>query len=76
MGYSHAHTTILGTGNTNVNTSVIEQSTRYTEKFKQQESKDTLKIEYMKNNKNKQAITINTYHLNFAKLDHYNSQIG
>lgn len=44
----------LGTGNTNVNTSVIEQSTRYTEKFKQQrESKDTLKIDYMKNNKNK-----------------------
>lgn len=53
MGYSHAHTTILGTRNTNVNTSVIEKSTRYTEKFKQQESKDTLKIEYMKNNKNK-----------------------
>lgn len=69
MGYSHAHTTILGTGNTNVNTSV-------TEKFKQQESKDTLKIEYMKNNKNKQVITINMYNLNFAKLDHYDSQIG
>ena len=30
----------------------------------------------MKNSTNKQIITINMYNLNFAKLDHYNSQIG